>query len=171
MPERSAGSLRSWLGTIAFLVVAPGVVAGLVPWLITGWRGPAAWGPAVVIWIVAALLILPGVWLLLDAFVRFARASGTPAPVAPTTHLVVVGPYRFVRNPMYVAVVAIILGQAVLFGSWWALGWAVLVAAAVALFVAGYEQPTLERRYGEEYTRYRANVRAWTPRLGPWDGP
>ena len=58
MPERSAGSLRSWLGTIVFLVVAPGVVAGLVPWLITGWRGPAAWGPPAVIWLVAAVLIL-----------------------------------------------------------------------------------------------------------------
>lgn len=160
--------VRAWVGTLAFLVVAPGVVAGLVPWLITGWREPAAWGPPVLIWVVALLLVLPGVWLLLDAFVRFARASGTPAPVAPTSRLVIVGPYRFVRNPMYIAVVAIILGQAVLFGSGWVVLWGAAVAVAVALFVYGYEQPTLVRQYGDEYTRYCANVRAWIPRLRPW---
>ena len=170
MSERSprAAAARAWAGTVVFLVVAPGVVAGLVPWLITGWREPAAWGAPVAIWAASALLILPGVWLLLDAFVRFARASGTPAPIAPTQHLVVVGPYRFVRNPMYLAVVAIILGQAVLFGNGWVVVWAVAVAAAVALFVYGYEQPTLERTYGDEYARYRANVPAWIPRLRPW---
>lgn len=167
--SRSAGPVRSWVGTVVFLVVAPGVVAGLVPWLISGWREPAAWGAPVPIWVVSALLILPGVWLLLDAFVRFARASGTPAPVAPTARLVVVGPYRFVRNPMYIAVVAIILGQAVLFGNWWVAVWGVAVALAVALFVYGYEQPTLAREYGDEYARYCANVRAWIPRLRPWN--
>ena len=171
MSERSprAAAARAWLGTVVFLVVAPGVVAGLVPWLITGWRQPAAWGPPVLIWVVSLLLILPGVWLLLDAFVRFARASGTPAPVAPTQRLVVVGPYRFVRNPMYLAVVSIILGQAVLFGNGWVLVWGVAVATAVALFVYGYEQPTLQRDYGDEYARYCANVPAWVPRLRPWD--
>ena len=169
MPERSRGSVRSWVGTVVFLVVAPGVVAGLVPWLISGWREPAAWGAPVLIWVVSAALIVPGVWLLLDAFVRFARASGTPAPVAPTQHLVVVGPYRFVRNPMYIAVVAIIIGQAVLFGNWWVALWGVGVALAVALFVYGYEQPTLAREYGDEYARYCANVRAWIPRLRPWE--
>jgi protein-S-isoprenylcysteine O-methyltransferase Ste14 len=120
--------------------------------------------------VVALLLIVPGVLVLLDAFVRFARASGTPAPIAPTRHLVVVGPYRYVRNPMYLAVVAIILGQAILFGSWGVMLWAIAVAAAVALFVYTYEQPTLERDYGDEYARYRANVRAWVPRLRPWNG-
>lgn len=164
------GSVRSWAGTVVFLVVAPGIVAGLVPWLISGWREPAAWGPPVLIWVVSLLLIVPGVGVLLDAFVRFARASGTPAPVAPTAHLVVVGPYRYVRNPMYVAVVAIIAGQAVLFGDWWVALWGLAVAVAVALFVYGYEQPTLRRDYGDEYDRYCANVRAWVPRLRPWDG-
>jgi protein-S-isoprenylcysteine O-methyltransferase Ste14 len=167
--SRSAGPVRSWVGTVLFLVVAPGVVAGLVPWLISGWREPAAWGPQALIWVVSAVLIVPGVWLLLDAFVRFARASGTPAPIAPTARLVVVGPYRFVRNPMYIAVVAIIVGQALLFGNWWVLVWGVAVAVAVALFVYGYEQPTLARDYGDEYARYCANVRAWVPRLRPWN--
>ena len=101
---------------------------------------------------------------------RFARADGTPAPPAPTAHLVVVGPYRFVRNPMYVAVVAIILGQALLFGSLGTLVYLAVAMTAVALFVRFYEEPTLESTYGDEYRTYKANVRAWIPRLRPWTG-
>jgi len=108
--------------------------------------------------------------VLLDAFVRFARADGTPAPPMPTVHLVVVGPYRYVRNPMYLAVLAIILGQALLFGSVAVLVYAGIVLLAVALFVLGYEQPTLEEEYGDEYREYRRNVRGWIPRLRPWTG-
>ena len=141
--------LRAWIGTIVFLFVAPGVVAGLIPYLITGYRmrWPAAW-----VWpvaIVAGLVILAGVAVLLDAFVRFARADGTPAPPAPTAHLVVAGPYRYVRNPMYVAVLAIILGQAL-------------------LFVLTYEEPTLTETYGDEYREYRKHVRGWIPRVTPY---
>jgi protein-S-isoprenylcysteine O-methyltransferase Ste14 len=73
-----------------------------------------------------------------------------------------------VRNPMYLAVLAIIAGQAVLFGSWAAAVYGLIVAAAVVGFVYGYEQPTLEREYGEEYRAYKRNVRAWIPRLTPW---
>ena len=170
MSERSprAAAARAWLGTVVFLVVAPGVVAGLVPWLITGWRDPAAWGQPALIWVISLLLIVPGVWLLLDAFVRFARASGTPAPVAPTQRLVVVGPYRFVRNPMYLAVLAIILGQALLFGSWGLVVYAAIALTAVVAFVKGYEEPTLTRTYGEQYLDYRRHVPGWWPRLTPW---
>src|SRR5215218_7441953 len=143
--------VRAWVGTLVFLVVTPGVVAGLIPWLITGWRIPwtGGWGSTTAI--VAAVAILSGVVVLLDAFARFARADGTPAPPAPTAHLVVVGPYRYVRNPMYLAVLAIILGQALLFGSGAALVYAAIVLLAVALFVRGYEEPTLEQEYGDEY--------------------
>jgi protein-S-isoprenylcysteine O-methyltransferase Ste14 len=166
MAERR--TVRAWLGTIVFLFLAPGIVAGLVPWLITGWRVPdwGGWLPVVVV--VAALLILPGIAFLLISFARFAMAGGTPAPPAPTQHLVVEGPYRFVRNPMYLAVAAIILGQVVLFGSWWLFGWLVLALVAVVLFVRAYEEPSLERTYGDEYLEYRANVPGWWPRLRPW---
>ena len=157
--------VRAWAGTLVFLVVTPGVVAGLVPGLITGWRNP--WTGAAVP-IVASVVILCGVVVLLDAFVRFARADGTPAPPAPTAHLVVVGSYRHVRNPMYLAVLAIILGQALLFGSWGAVVYAGVVLLMVALFVRGYEEPTLEDEYGDEYREYRRNVRGWIPRLRPW---
>src|SRR4051794_24739535 len=119
--------------------------------------------------IVAAIMILSGVVVLLGAFIRFARADGTPAPPMPTVHLVVVGPYRYVRNPMYLAVLTIILGQALLFGSWVALLYAGIVLLAVASFVRGYEAPTLELAYGEEYRSYRRNVRGWMPRIRPWN--
>ena len=160
--------VRAWVGTIVFLVVTPGVVAGLIPGLITGWRIPWT-SPAVSpVAIAAAVVILGGVVVLLDAFVRFARADGTPAPPMPTAHLVVVGPYRHVRNPMYLAVLAIILGQALLFASAGALLYAGVVLLAVGLFVKGYEEPTLELEYGDEYREYRRNVRGWIPRLRPW---
>lgn len=162
--------IRAWVGTIVFLALAPGVVAGLIPWLITRWHIP--W-PSDWVWpiaIAAAILILGGIAVLLDAFVRFARADGTPAPPAPTAHLVVVGPYRYVRNPMYEAVLAIILGQALLFASWATVLWAVLVLIAVVTFVRLYEEPTLELEYGDEYREYRRNVRGWMPRPSPWNG-
>jgi protein-S-isoprenylcysteine O-methyltransferase Ste14 len=160
--------VRAWVGTIVFLFVAPGVVAGLIPGLITGWWMPDRGGWVWPVAIVAGLVILSGVAVLLDAFVRFARADGTPAPPAPTAYLVVVGPYRYVRNPMYVAVAAIIAGQALLFGNWATLVYLVLTVTAVALFVRFYEEPTLEETYGEEYLSYKNNVRAWLPRLTPW---
>ena len=161
--------VRAWVGTVAFLVLTPGVVAGLIPGLITGWTIPweDGWGsPAA---IVGGIAIASGILVLLDAFARFARADGTPAPPAPTAHLVVVGPYRFVRNPMYLAVLTIILGQALLFGSWGAVVYAGVVLLMVALFVRGYEEPTLEDEYGDEYREYRRNVRGWIPRQRPWN--
>jgi len=163
--------VRAWLGTILFLFVAPGVVAGLIPYVITRWR--MSWQPPwiVPVAIVSAIAILSGIIVLLDAFVRFARADGTPAPPAPTAHLVVVGPYRFVRNPMYVGVLGIILGQALLFGSWGCLIYACVTFAAVLLFVKTYEEPTLTEAYGEEYLEYKRHVRGWVPRVTPWKAP
>jgi protein-S-isoprenylcysteine O-methyltransferase Ste14 len=161
---------RAWIGTIVFLGLAPGVVAGLVPWLITGWRSSWPGGGAAPVAVVAVLAVLGGIAVLLDAFVRFARADGTPAPPMPTARLVVVGPYRFVRNPMYEAVLAIILGQALLFASVATAVYAGLVLLAVAAFVRLYEEPTLELEYGDEYREYRRHVRGWVPRLRPWAG-
>ena len=160
--------VRAWVGTVVFLVLTPGVVAGLIPAVITGWRIPWTGGWVSPAAIVAAVVMAGGIIVLLDAFIRFARADGTPAPPMPTAHLVVVGPYRHVRNPMYLAVLAIILGQALLFGSRGALLYAGVVLLAVALFVRGYEEPTLELEYGDEYRQYRRNVRGWIPRARPW---
>ena len=106
---------------------------------------------------------------LLPAFLRFVvEGLGTPAPVAPTERLVVGGAYRHVRNPMYVAVGALIVGQGLLLGQAILLLYAVIFAATVAAFVQGYEEPTLARRFGEQYEAYRREVPRWRPRLRPW---
>jgi protein-S-isoprenylcysteine O-methyltransferase Ste14 len=154
---------RAAAGSALFLALAPGIVAGLVPWLLTGWRVSRHWGVARGAGIV---LVVGGAIVLLQAFGRFVReGSGTPAPVAPTERLVVGGLYRFVRNPMYLAVAATIVGQGLLLGSWLLLGYAALFLAVVATFVRAYEEPTLLRRYGEEYEAYRTAVPGWWPRL------
>jgi protein-S-isoprenylcysteine O-methyltransferase Ste14 len=160
------------LGSATFFVLAPGVVAGLVPWLITGYRLPevnsvAGWARL----LLGFALVAAGAGVLVTAFARFVlEGRGTPAPIAPTEHLVVGGTYRYVRNPMYVAVIAVILGQALAFWSLGLVAYASLVWLTVAAFVRWYEEPVLEARYGASYEVYRTSVRAWIPRLRPWRG-
>lgn len=152
--------LKAALGSTAFFFAAPCVVAGLVPWWISGWSDPRFW-PAVVV-------IAAGLFVLVRAFARFVREGrGTPAPVAPTEQLVIGGDYRYVRNPMYVAVVAIVLGQALLFLDGWLFAYAVLAWAVMAAFVRWYEEPILLARYGRQYEEYCRRVPAWIPRVRP----
>jgi protein-S-isoprenylcysteine O-methyltransferase Ste14 len=159
--------LRAVLGSLVFLVVAPGVAAGLVPWALTGWEARATW-PA--LQVAGIALVVAGVTVLLHAFARFAlEGLGTPAPVAPPERLVVGGLYRFVRNPMYLAVAATIGGQALIMGRPGLLAYAAVFSAAVAAFVRFYEEPTLAARYGRQYADYRRAVPAWWPRRRPWD--
>ena len=156
--------LRALAGSALFLIVAPGVAAGLVPALITGWAASAE--PPTVLRAVGWLLAAGGVLVLLRAFARFALDGlGTPAPVAPTETLVVGGLYRHVRNPMYLAVLAIVAGQALILGSAGLLIYGAALGGAFVAFVRLYEEPTLASRYGERYERYRAEVPGWLPRL------
>lgn len=160
----AAGRLRAALGSLVFLAVAPGVVAGLLPWLLTGWRAERA--VALPVRLAGFALVVAGVAALLEAFVRFvAEGIGTPAPVAPTQRLVVGGLYRYVRNPMYLAVGAAIVGQALILGRPGLLVYLLAFALAVAAFVHGYEEPALARSFGAEYDAYRRSVPAWLPRL------
>jgi protein-S-isoprenylcysteine O-methyltransferase Ste14 len=155
-------------GSLGFLLLAPGVVAGVVPWLLTGWDSS---DPPLALQVLGALLIAAGAGVLLSAFARFVvEGIGTPAPMAPPEHLVVGGLYRHVRNPMYVAVAATIVGQAALLGRPALLLYALAFMAVVASFVYGYEQPVLSERFGADYDQYRRNVPAWWPRLSPWQG-
>jgi protein-S-isoprenylcysteine O-methyltransferase Ste14 len=159
---------RAALGSAAFLLIAPGVAAGLIPWALTGWDSEPA--PAV-IRVLGALLIVAGAGFLLQAFARFVMEGlGTPAPVAPPSRLVVGGIYRYVRNPMYLAVTATIVGQALLLGRWWLLAYAAGFAAICFCFVRFYEEPKLAQRFGREYEDYRRAVPGWLPRLTPWRG-
>ena len=161
-----SGRVKAALGSLGFLLLAPGVVAGLVPWLITHWSPlPPGDGLGAIRWI-GLIPIVAGLAVIVEAFARFAwEGLGTPAPVAPTRRLVVNGFYRFVRNPMYLAVAAMIFGQAVLFASWGVAVYGVVIAVAVDTFVRRYEEPTLREAYGEEYAAYRAAVPRWIPRF------
>jgi protein-S-isoprenylcysteine O-methyltransferase Ste14 len=114
-------------------------------------------------------VLAAGAAVLVQAFVRFvAEGLGSPAPIVPTQRLVVDGPYRYVRNPMYLAVVAIIVGQALLLGQPGLVGYATVVGGATAAFAHGYEEPTLRRQFGAQYQAYRRAVPAWWPRRHPW---
>jgi protein-S-isoprenylcysteine O-methyltransferase Ste14 len=160
---------RALLGSAVFLVLAPGTVAGVVPWWFSRWQiGPPLLG-FLPLRAVGALLVAAGLPVLLESFGRFAlQGLGTPAPVLPTRHLVVQGFYRHVRNPMYLAVQSLILGQALLFGSLPLLLYGAGVGLAMHLFVVAYEEPTLLRSFGPEYQTYRSHVPRWLPRLRPW---
>jgi len=159
----------SILGSALFFVVAPGVVAGLIPWWITSWEFRPAFLGFEVTRVIGLALIIAGIPGLIDSFGRFAlQGLGTPAPIAPPQNLVVTGFYRYVRNPMYVAVVGVTVGQALLFGDGRLFWYGALVWLAFHLFVVLYEEPTLQREFGMEYEAFRANVPRWVPRLTPW---
>ena len=114
-------------------------------------------------------MLVAGLIALVGAFVCFVvEGLGTPAPVAAPERLVVGGVYRYVRNPMYVAVLAAIVGQALLVGQIGLLLYAGVAWVVVAAFVRLYEEPTLTRRLGADYEVYRRGVHAWWPRLRPW---
>jgi protein-S-isoprenylcysteine O-methyltransferase Ste14 len=162
--RRPQGMRRQALGTFAFFVAAPGTMAGLVPWLVTGWEGsPPGWDAVDVLGLLFGLV---GLAMVVACFVRFVREGrGTPAPAAPTEALVVGGLYRYLRNPMYVGVGLAIAGQCLAFRSLPLVAWLALFTVAVAAFVIGYEQPTLRARYGASYDAYRRSVPAVVPRL------
>ena len=156
-------------GSFVFLVIAPGFVAGVVPFWFTAWHFHAPLLGLSVLRIVGVLLIIAGLPMLLDSFTRFAiQGLGTPAPIMPTRHLVVTGLYRHVRNPMYIGVVATVLGQGLLFGSRQLLEYGALLWLGFHFFVLLYEEPTLRHTFGPEYQNFCANVPRWIPRWTEW---
>lgn len=165
-----AARLGPIIGSVVFFGIAPGIVTGWVPYILSRWKmEPPFLGYVTFRWIGSTLVVI-GIAGLVDSFARFALVGGgTPAPVAPTETLVVSGLYRYVRNPMYVAVVATILGQALLFARGSLLTYAAVVWGLFHLFVLAYEEPTLLRRFGNSYRVYQKGVRRWWPRLTAWD--
>lgn len=157
------------VGTALWFVLVVGLFSVLIPWWLTGWsmRPLGLW--AVPLRILGAVLIVAGAAAIVHAFVRFVvEGLGTPSPAAPPDRLVVGGLFRHVRNPMYVATIAVLVGQALLFGSLVLLGYAALAALVTMSFVRFYEEPTLRRRFGGDYEAYRRAVPGWWPRLRPW---
>lgn len=155
------------VGSAAFLVVAPGTVAGVIPWLITHWRFGE--GASLGVSVFGGIVIGLSLALLIECFLRFAtKGEGTPAPIAPTAKLVVTGAYARVRNPMYVAVVGLIFGQALLFASAALIAYGLTMAFIFMMFVLYREEPRLQRAFPDEYPEYSANVPRWRPRFLPW---
>lgn len=137
--------------------------------MITRWQTGTSFTEATLSDWFGALLIAAGAAIVVECFLRFAlKGLGTPAPLAPTRHLVISGLYRYVRNPMYVGVVLAIFGQGMLFDSVTLFQYGLLVWMIFFAFVLLYEEPTLRRQFGAEYEDYRQNVPRWLPRLTPW---
>jgi protein-S-isoprenylcysteine O-methyltransferase Ste14 len=158
------------VGTIVFAVAVPGTVAGVVPWRLAGrHRGAPPATPAGAS-VLGIALVAAGVTLVGDAFVRFVRARGTPAPIAETEDLVVDGPYRRSRNPQYVGVIAIVAGQGLWWGSRRILVYGAALAAAFHAWVRVYEEPRLRDRFGATYVHYQREVPRWLPRPGVVNG-
>jgi protein-S-isoprenylcysteine O-methyltransferase Ste14 len=167
--EHAMSKAIAVLGSALFFVIAPLVLAGFVPWWITQWEFRPAFSGVDLTRILGGILIIVGVPGLVDSFARFAlEGLGTPAPLAPTQKLVVTGLYRYVRNPIYIAVVAVIFGQALLLGDWRLLWYGALLWLFFHVFVVMYEEPTLKQTFGTEYESFQTNVPRWIPRLTPW---
>ena len=153
--------------TAIFTLAVPGTVLIYVPYrLLEGRTGGFGPGPGRY---PGAVLVLLGAAVYLRCAWNFAAEGfGTPAPIDPPKELVVRGLYRHVRNPMYVGVVGVLLGEALFFGARVLLEYAAVVFGFFFLFVLAYEEPALRRKFGATYERYCAEVPRWIPRLRPW---
>jgi protein-S-isoprenylcysteine O-methyltransferase Ste14 len=160
------------LRAVAFLpamvtMVVPAMILLLTKNVHAGWRLPSPF--AALPFALSVALFAAGLTLMVSTIRLFASTGrGTLAPWDPTQRLVVQGPYRHVRNPMITGVLCILLGEAAAFGSLWLLGWAGLFFFMNAVYFPLFEEPGLERRFGEEYRAYKRNVPRWLPRLTPW---
>jgi len=154
-----------WLKTLLFTIIAPGTVTVLLPYLIllSKWNKAIPFLGALRFFGLAPLLIGFGIYLWC-AYDFAAKGRGTPAPVDPPKQLVRSGLYRFTRNPMYVGIILILLGEAIFFASAILLLYAVAVFIGFNGFILFYEEPTLRRLFGESYLRYCAEVPRWLPK-------
>ena len=151
-----------FLRNLLFTIVVPGAGAVLMPWWVLrrfDTTGAAAAWPALVVIAVGAALYLSCVWM----FAVVGR--GTPGPWDAPRRVVAAGPYRWVRNPIYLAALFVVVGEAWLFLSLPLLVYAGAMAVVFHLFVIGYEEPTLHRRFGDAYLDYRRRVPRWRPRI------
>jgi protein-S-isoprenylcysteine O-methyltransferase Ste14 len=152
------------LKTLIFTILVPGTLLGLVPWLLLQWSGEAVM-PSLSVWLIGLLPFCAGVILYLWCAGAFTFIGhGTPAPIDAPVFLVRSGPYRWVRNPMYLGVLSVFFGEAILFHSLLLAGCGLLIAVVVHLFVVYYEEPTLRRQFGESYETYLRTVPRWLPR-------
>ena len=153
------------LRSIFFTLLMPGTVTILIPYWLASFRGQLTLQANQVLRYVGLPPIVIGAVTLLWCIWRFySDGRGSLAPVDPPKRLVVRGPYRYVRNPMYAGVLLILLGEAIYFLSWPILAEAGMFLAVTHLFVRYYEEPVLRRKFGESYERYLQTVGRWIPR-------
>ena len=155
------------------IVILPGsalvLVPGVILWASADGSDALAEPTQVRFWI-AVLLAVPGIALASWTIKLFAGlGEGTLAPWDPPRRLVVAGPYRHSRNPMITGVLLMLGAESLFFGSWYLLGWLALFFLINSVHLSGFEEPGLERRFGEDYRRYKASVPRWIPRWRPWD--
>ena len=151
------------LKSLLFLIVAPGMVAGYIPLALLR-TGPQI-ETGFLAYLAFPLWIIGGVILLLSFWNFLIEGRGTPAPIDPPKELVAVGFYRYVRNPMYGGVLAMIIGHFLWFGYWNLLIYAIVVFVGFNAFVTYYEEPTLKRKFGAAYEDYCKRVPRWIPRF------
>jgi protein-S-isoprenylcysteine O-methyltransferase Ste14 len=151
------------LKSLLFLLVAPGLVAGYVPLALLR-TGPHIETGAVA-WLAFPLWLIGGTTILWCFWEFTFKGHGTPAPTDPPMELVATGLYRFVRNPIYVGLLLILIGHFLYFGYWWLLIYAALCFLVFHLFVTGYEEPTLRTKFGASYEDYLGRVPRWIPRF------
>ncbi|MEA2564474.1 MAG: hypothetical protein QOH06_5978 [Acidobacteriota bacterium] len=149
-----------FLKNLLFTVLIPGTVGVYVPLRLAGsWQGASAQD-----WLLAAPLLLAGAFIYFWCLWNFAvTGRGTPAPIDPPKKLIVRGPHKYVRNPMYLGVLGVVFGWAVLFRSTAILSYAAIVALMFHLTVLAIEEPSLRRLFGAEYEDYCRSVRRWIP--------
>ena len=151
-------------------IIIPGIILSATRTINIGWSLASPWN--VVPLMLGALLILGGLGLLIQTIALFVTVGkGTLAPWEPTQKLVARGVYRYVRNPMISGVMAILLGETILFGSISLVYWFLAFVLVNAIYMPLFEEPGLEQRFGDDYIRYKQNVPRWIPRLKPWDAP
>ena len=148
---------------LAFIVL-PGVAAGIIPPVIASfdpWRG-AVWSPGLAVMLAGAFVLL---WCVRDFYVS---GKGTLAPWDPPRKMVTVGLYRFVRNPMYIGVLLLVLGWSLYLSSVMLAAYMLVLAVGFHIRVIRYEEPWMAEKFGEEWKTYRASVSRWLPGLTPW---
>jgi protein-S-isoprenylcysteine O-methyltransferase Ste14 len=152
------------LRTIFFSILVPGTVGVIVPLWIASSRGGISLPGANPLGIMGGALIALGAAIYVSCAWNFTFVGhGTPAPIDPPSTLVAQGPYRYVRNPMYVAVMAVILGEAFLMRMTVLIGYGAILFVGFHLFTVLYEEPTLCRKFGADYTAYCQAVPRWIP--------
>jgi protein-S-isoprenylcysteine O-methyltransferase Ste14 len=156
------------VGSVLWFVAIGGTFGCLLPYLLNDWRFHRPLPYWEVARVVGVLLICAGLLPVVHSFLEFFKADGTPIPVASPPRLVVKGFYRYVRNPIYVGFLIVLVGQTLLFGSGGLVEYTVLAWCVGAAGARWYEEPRLIRKFGTEYEAYRHAVRAWLPRLHPW---